>query len=140
MSKLANSCCCDNTVRLADLAGKKIEFRQYGDFAPQIGTKWICPTCETEYFVYFQRKDQYWKSVDDAPKKFLHDSKGVPYENEHQNKFVTKKKNGDLQDTGCYVLVLTYYHPLTKDCSWRTCSEEKNTQLVRFFPIWMPLL
>lgn len=47
---LLSSSCCGNIVRLADLRGQPIEFRRYGSEPVAIGTKWICPSCQTAYF------------------------------------------------------------------------------------------
>lgn len=51
---LCTSSCCGNTVRLSDLRGKPIEFRQYSNEPPHIGTRWDCPTCLTAYFVIWR--------------------------------------------------------------------------------------
>ncbi len=55
---LCTSSCCNTTVRLEDLVGKPIEFRQYGDNPPVIGTRWDCPECGTAYFVIW--RDAKW--------------------------------------------------------------------------------
>lgn len=54
---LCVSKCCENIVTLSDIRGKPIEFRRYAK-AINIGTKWACPTCETNYFVIW--RDQSW--------------------------------------------------------------------------------
>jgi hypothetical protein len=56
---LCRSSCCENIVRLSDLRGKPIEFRQYGSSDPPvIGTRWDCPTCATIYFAWW--RDAKW--------------------------------------------------------------------------------
>ena len=54
---LATSSCCDNIVRLSDLRGKPIEFRRYHQYAPNIGTRWDCPTCGTAYFAIWRETE-----------------------------------------------------------------------------------
>ena len=51
---LCTSYCCDNLVRLSDLRGKPIEFRRYYSEPVVIGTKWVCPTCQTAYFAWWR--------------------------------------------------------------------------------------
>ena len=51
---LCTSYCCNNLVKLSDLRGKPIEFRRYYDEPVVIGTKWICPTCQNAYFVWWR--------------------------------------------------------------------------------------
>jgi hypothetical protein len=135
--KLANSSCCHNVVRLSDLAGKEIEFRQYGEFAPQIGAKWICPTCSTEYFAYFNRSERFWQQPENSRQPTFYDSRGYPYENEYKDRFVTTE-DGSLRDTGCFSIVLTYYHPLTTNVTWKKVTKEEDTQLVRYYTNWIP--
>lgn len=56
---LLTSSCCGNIVRLEDLRGKSIEFRRYSHEPVVIGTKWVCPSCRTAYFVIWQ--DAVWE-------------------------------------------------------------------------------
>lgn len=59
-------------VKLEDLRGKPIEFRQYGSKnPPAIGTKWICPTCQTVYFAWWN--DAKWQSSHMEYSKFVID-------------------------------------------------------------------
>lgn len=136
MIKLANSSCCHNIVRLSDLAGKEIEFRQYGRSAPQIGAKWVCPTCSTEYFASFSRSDRFWNQPEESDKQTLYDSKGFVFNNDHKGRFVTNE-NGKLKDTGCFTISLTYYHPITNNVTWKKVIKEEKTQLVRYYPNWI---
>lgn len=50
---LGRSYCCENIVRLEDMRGKPIEFRRYSKYAPHIGCRWQCPTCNTVYFAWW---------------------------------------------------------------------------------------
>jgi hypothetical protein len=40
------------------MRGKPIEFRRYLHYAPELGTKWICPICGTEYFAIWRRSNE----------------------------------------------------------------------------------
>lgn len=62
---LLSSSCCGNIVRLADLRGQPIEFRRYGSEPVAIGTKWVCPSCRTAYFAWWN--DAVWKGGYDEP-------------------------------------------------------------------------
>lgn len=55
---LCTSSCCENVVRLPDLRGKPIEFRQYANDPPKIGTRWDCPSCGKAYFAIW--RDAEW--------------------------------------------------------------------------------
>lgn len=55
---LCTSSCCENVVRLSDLRGKPIEFRQCHNDPPVIGTRWDCPSCGTAYFAWW--RDAQW--------------------------------------------------------------------------------
>lgn len=135
VSRLANSSCCGNVVRLSNLVGKTIEFRQFGKSAPQMGAKWTCPSCDVDYFVYWVRNERFWNSPEESKEKTLLNSQGFPYINDYQNQFVVKNK-GVLQDTGYFTFILTFYYPLTPQSDWEICTEEEKTQLVRFYPDW----
>lgn len=62
---LLTSTCCGNIVRLADLRGQPIEFRRYGTEPIALGTKWICPSCTTTYFAWWN--DAIWQGGYDEP-------------------------------------------------------------------------
>ena len=59
---LCQSTCCENTVRLSDLRGKPIEFRQYFNSPPVIGTRWDCPSCEVAYFAIWRDAQWSWET------------------------------------------------------------------------------
>ena len=105
---LATSSCCGNTVRLSDLRGKPIEFRRYGPYVPDIGTRWDCPTCNTAYFVIWRTRDKFWHKPEDAFADL--DLFGNP--NREKGKFVhqyTFQNEIVTEDTGCFTLDLSYY-------------------------------
>lgn len=62
---LFTSSCCGNIVRLADLRGQPIEFRRYCSEPVAIGTKWVCPSCKTAYFAWWN--DAVWRGGYDEP-------------------------------------------------------------------------
>lgn len=112
-SNLARSGCCGNVVRLADLRGRPIEFRRSGPYAPQIGTRWDCPACDTAYFAFWRSYDRYWGEAERA------DSEGTWigeqfHPNTERGRFVTETSSpltGErrLEETGCFVIDLAYY-------------------------------
>lgn len=71
---LCTSQCCGRILRLSDLRGKPVEFRQYGSYSPQMGVRWDCPLCGEAYFAYIHQREKsfvidlsYWTTYNDEP-------------------------------------------------------------------------
>ena len=93
------------TVTLMDIIGKPLEARRYGPYAPSFGTKWTCPGCRTAYFVIIRQGDKFWASTWDAHNAV--DFGGNP--NPNRGRFVHKYPDGHEEQTGYFVLDLSYY-------------------------------
>jgi hypothetical protein len=134
---IASSSCCDNVVKLADLAGRTIEFRRYGKLAPHIGVRWDCPSCDTAYFVIWKRYDKFWDRPEESQKDQLLDYSGQPYYNDYKGKFASLE-DGKLTDTGAFSLVLSYYDQLYEGDQWQKCEDADDAQWVWYFTNYCP--
>lgn len=109
---LTSSSCCGHIVRLADLRGKPIEFRRYGQYAPEIGTRWDCPTCKTPYFAIWRQGDEYWSEealVDGQYKADFLRFGDQSFPNTEKGKFVIERPNGRAENAGYFVIDLSHY-------------------------------
>lgn len=129
---ISNSACCGNIARLTDLVGSPVEFRKLKGYAPQIGAKWICPSCGGEYFARWQRIDKFWDNVNNSFKKEFLTSKGL-CNNDFFEKFVQLDSNGKLSDTGAFIISLEIYESENWSLN-KVCVEEEDTQLVYLIP------
>lgn len=123
------SSCCNNIVKLSDLVGKPTEFRQYKNYAPTIGVKWICPSCNTEFFAKWKQIDKFWDNVDDANQLQLLSNNGETYLNQYCGKYVTKE-NGKNKDTGAFSILLELYDVLGEYS--KKCESEEKTQFILY--------
>jgi hypothetical protein len=98
-----------------------------------MGTKWGCPDCGILYFVYWMRIDRFWNNPGESQQNQLLDSLGQPYYNDHRGKFVARNESGELEDTGAFVIVLTYYESLCDESTWKACEEADDAQWVWYF-------
>ncbi len=96
------------TVRLTDLLGKPLEARRYGPYAPDIGTRWDCPSCGTAYFVIWRSQDRFWAEPEHAHHETVDLGRGRSYPNRERGRFVFEAL-GTTQQTGYFVLDLSYY-------------------------------
>lgn len=119
---LCTSKCCDNIVRLSDLRGKPIEFRQYYQYAPEIGCRWDCPTCKTAYFAIWRHNDSYWglnsniidreEAIQFALTGEFHAPNGQIIKSENAGKYLIKREwQGKVQyeETGTFTIDLSFY-------------------------------
>ena len=131
MRSINRSFCCNNAVTLSDIIGKPLEIRSYNGRAPHIGVRWICPDCNVDYFVIWLREDRFWDNIKDSQESILYDNLGQPYYNEYVNRFV-QRRNGELEDTGSFSLVLSYYNKLWEEEGWES-FDNNNTQLMWYY-------
>jgi len=112
--------CGHGPVRLSDLRGKPIEFRQYGPYVPVIGCRWDCPDCGTAYFAIWRTKDEFWsrESLQTGAWKdteFI-TSDGMVYPIPEAGRFAVERtytlggvERTDVHNTGCFTIDLSYY-------------------------------
>jgi hypothetical protein len=119
---------CGYLVRLADVRGKSLEIRRYYQGAPAFGVRFDCPgvdgPCGEVYFVILRHKDTYWgrESLDSGEwkEKEIRGPNGQTYPNPNAGRFAyedegVQRPDGtwlikpSVQETGCFVLDLSYY-------------------------------
>lgn len=96
--------CGEHTVKLTDILGKPLEARRYGPYAPAFGARWDCP-CGVAYFVIIRQGDAFWSSTWDAHNSVDFGGRVNP----QRGRFVHKYEDGHEEQTGYFVLDLSYY-------------------------------
>jgi len=112
-----DNCDCGYVFGIKDFIGQPIEFRQYGDYAPQMGTKLICPECKKVYFGWIRKAFNYWGESQEDRKRAFNDSNeyihGYVFPNEQKGKFVNKitdhKGKEYIERLGYYQIDISYY-------------------------------
>jgi len=101
---------CNYQFGLADFIGQPIEFRQYGDYKPNMGTKLRCK-CGKVYFGWIREDYQFWGS--NTKDQFENDKINFGYgeidrKNIHKGKFA-KRVGNSVVELGYYQIDLAYY-------------------------------
>lgn len=111
-----DKCDCGYQFNLSDFRGKPVEFRQSGDYCPQMGVKLVCPKCDKVYFGWIDRDHSYWgdDTKHQFDKEYINIGHGYVLENRHVGKFAKRVLNplDDKEcvvDLGSYRIDLSYY-------------------------------
>ena len=109
---LCTSSCeiCERTVRLSDLRGKPIEFRQYGPYAPEMGCRFDCE-CGEVYFAIWRKKSVFWgkEAIENgAWKASSYWINEHEFPNDEHGRFAIER-NGYVEETGCFTIDLSHY-------------------------------
>lgn len=86
-----STCLCGHQFTLGSFHGQPIEFRQIGDYAPQMGCKLVCPSCGKVYFGWIRHDYEYWSR--DSLQEFDKDTvqiAGRMVENSMKGKFAKR--------------------------------------------------
>ncbi len=117
---MSSNLCQDNCVKcghvftLGSFRGQPIEFRQRGQYVPQMGCKLVCP-CGMVYFGYIRTDHKYWSNPEDAFSEYVCGAHrfGISRKNEYFGKFARRYKHADgretFMDLGYYQIDLSYY-------------------------------
>ena len=110
-----DACTCGYKFGIPDFVGKPIEFRKYGDYRPQLGTKLICPSCGIVYFGWIRSGYDYWSresleyfDKDTLPKVYPFESR----ENKEKGKFAKRYEfqgKSHVSQLGFYQIDIAYY-------------------------------
>ena len=116
-----DQCKCGYKFGIPDFVGKPIEFRQCGDYRPEMGTKLICPKCGIVYFGWIRTGYEFWgrECRDYFDKPQLPSHNGIPSrKNCDQGKFAKRynipiwnerQKTSDVIELGFYQIDLSFY-------------------------------
>lgn len=87
-----SKCDCGHQFNLGSFRGQAVEFRQVGDYAPQMGCKLICPACGKVYFGWIRHEFSYWgdKSLQEFDQDTIRAPDGKVYPNEAKGKFAKR--------------------------------------------------
>lgn len=140
---LCSSYCrtCGYQVKISDLRGKPVEFRQYGRYVPVLGVRFDC-SCGQVYFASWRTKHEYWsrETLDSGAwkdrvirfevAKVLEGSSGSPVfkresfeiPNAHPGKYAIESTRHDgrieAENTGVFSIDLSYYETYNDEPLW----------------------
>ena len=108
---LCTSSCpkCNYTVKLSDLRGKPIEFRQYFNSSPVLGCRFDCE-CGEAYFAIWRYDYNFWgeEMIHQSGEEFLTFPGGTVVKNDNKDRFV-RESGGRKFETGHFTIDLSYY-------------------------------
>lgn len=130
-----DNCDCGYVFGIKDFVGQPIEFRKYYDYAPQMGTKLVCPECGKVYFGWVRKEHEYWGHTQEDRKRAFQDEldyRGYGIDkvvkNEYKGKFAKKSINPItnkeyIEDLGYYQIDLSYYESYNDEGEGVDCDK-----------------
>jgi hypothetical protein len=108
-----DNCDCGYVFGIKDFVGQPVEFRKYFDYAPQMGSKLVCPECDTVYFGYIRTGFDYWGDNKERAFEDNYSINGHNWDNDQKGKFVKKTTSlgghERIESLGYYQIDLSYY-------------------------------
>lgn len=131
-NRCSDKCDCGYLITLKELVGQPVEFRKYGPYTPQMGTKWICKQCNKVYFVWLRMADGFWCKPEHSEYDGCLYPDGRIQENKDKGKYVFRPAPGEkLQQTGTYQIDSSYYESYNDEGEgidtpdpWCLCTED----------------